>query len=879
LPPRSSVSAKLSCERLEEREVPALYAVGLLSPSGGDVGQSSATFAGGIALNNSLPTQNGKALVDAATPTAAIQAAFVNTITATVGTQSANYSAGVGTIGTTPAAQTPFVVTPTATAGQFTLRLEDLAAMPGMASDWDYDDRSWLISVIEPAPASVVTVSVASASTPTQPDGPVTLTATVTSAYPVGNPTTPTGTVTFTTVVNGSPLTLGTATLVGTETPGTATATLTPIAGSLPPNTYPVKVIYNGSIGGAILPVISPPTTMVINTVVGRPDYYIVPASGTLTVSLADGVLANDFAASGVTPTAVLNSGLASNVGNLTLNSNGTLTFVAGANFVDTAEFTYIPTVAGAVQQAQAVTVRLMKAVGPFINQAMKASVSLQQVTFATKHDAITKDGGGKYTGPNWLDQNTDGVPLDEGDQRTPVSYTRGKKMEVQNVKFLVGLQDAAIFYNAGKDKLRVRAKEPGPDGVKFGYTGQGVGFAAKYSETQLPIFGVQRVLTLPVAESDEALADKIRYDENFQLNWEISFDGGKNWISPNVGTSKTTLYVTHGDPKIAPLVEALLYISTKDVTHQNAQAAFVTEVFKKFQSTTNDPPKVYRTGGGEANLLKYYGEWSTTNGEWIALIKNKDGTCEAWAKLLMAALEAHGITAEMRVPTTNNALGTSGGKENLLVKGWNFAAMGNLPAGTKVNLYELLRYANPPVQGQPGAEAFVYKDIGDLNGLPNVKLKLQPGLPYDDRRDVTYTHFNVPVDGDTLYPALGTTAGHLSESRLGNEYKWKATPAPVPGVTDDTTGIPGQGRVNPASIFKDHVLVKYDDNIYDPSYGKVYTSMKNFEDTAVVGFVLETELNEMTVDKDLDGVNGVENKKVRVFVFRKNENTVQDLI
>ncbi len=140
--------------RLEEREVPALYAVGLLSPTGGDVGQSSATFAGGIALNSTLPTQNGKALVDAATPTAAIQAALMNTITATVGTQSANYSAGVGTIGTTTAAQTPFVVSPAATAGQFTLRLEDLATMPGMPSDWDYDDRTWTV-IVELVPPTV----------------------------------------------------------------------------------------------------------------------------------------------------------------------------------------------------------------------------------------------------------------------------------------------------------------------------------------------------------------------------------------------------------------------------------------------------------------------------------------------------------------------------------------------------------------------------------------------------------------------------------------------------------------------------------------------------------------------------------------------------
>ena len=132
-------------------------------------------------------------------------------------------------------------------------------------------------------------------------------------------------------------------------------------------------------------------------------------------------------------------------------------------------------------------------------------------------------------------------------------------------------------------------------------------------------------------------------------------------------------------------------------------------------------------------------------------------------------------------------------------------------------------------------------------------------------------------VDGDTLYPA-NPTAAHLSESRQGNKYKWKANPAPAPGVTDKA-GIPGQGQADPASIFFNHVVVMYDTKVYDPSYGKTYTTMKDFEDTAVAGFVLETELNEKTIDWDLDGDTIKDNKKVRVFLFRKNDPAVQDLI
>jgi hypothetical protein len=133
----------------------------MLSPAAGDAGDSAATFSGGIALDPGLPTQAGKAVVTAASPTAAISAALTNTIVASFQGQSAGYDPDATTVSTSPAAQLPFVVTTTSTPGQYRLLLEDLANMPGLPPDWDYNDRSWIVTVTEltaitaspPAPA------------------------------------------------------------------------------------------------------------------------------------------------------------------------------------------------------------------------------------------------------------------------------------------------------------------------------------------------------------------------------------------------------------------------------------------------------------------------------------------------------------------------------------------------------------------------------------------------------------------------------------------------------------------------------------------------------------------------------------------------------
>lgn len=229
--------------------MPAAFAVGLLSPFAGDVGESAASFSGGISLNATLPTQGGRAVVDAGNPVAAIQAALINTVTVIFAGQSAGYTPGATTVSTTTTAQVPFLVVPTASPGVYELRLEDLANMPGVPPDWDYNDRTWTVSVTELA---VVSVTAATAGEDT-PDGSApavfTLTRSATSADVLSGPL----------VV---PFTLG-----GTSVPG---------VDYTPPSAF-LAVFWPGqAVTKVVLPVVNDPTADPTKTVVITAD----PADG-----------------------------------------------------------------------------------------------------------------------------------------------------------------------------------------------------------------------------------------------------------------------------------------------------------------------------------------------------------------------------------------------------------------------------------------------------------------------------------------------------------------------------------------------------------------------------------------------------------------------
>ena len=77
--------------------------------------------------------------------------------------------------------------------------------------------------------------------------------------------------------------------------------------------------------------------------------------------------------------------------------------------------------------------------------------------------------------------------------------------------------------------------------------------------------------------------------------------------------------------------------------------------------------------------------------------------------------------------------------------------------------------------------------------------------------------------------------------------------------------GIPGQGTSNPHSIFWNHALAVVHGKFYDPSYGKIFTSLLQVDDESFDGYVTAEERQ----------VNG---KQVIAWLIRKNTLTVLDI-
>lgn len=115
-------------------------------------------------------------------------------------------------------------------------------------------------------------------------------------------------------------------------------------------------------------------------------------------------------------------------------------------------------------------------------------------------------------------------------------------------------------------------------------------------------------------------------------------------------------------------------------------------------------------------------------------------------------------------------------------------------------------------------------------------------------------------------FPYLNKTSG---PDWIGDtSYTWMIS------EVKDVDGIPGQGTIDPASWFNNHLAAIAGD-YYDPSYGIKYDSLAEIDDEAVDGYYLQTQmdLNEQVVDLDLNDDGDKDDSAVRtgVMLFKKN--------
>ena len=78
--------------------------------------------------------------------------------------------------------------------------------------------------------------------------------------------------------------------------------------------------------------------------------------------------------------------------------------------------------------------------------------------------------------------------------------------------------------------------------------------------------------------------------------------------------------------------------------------------------------------------------------------------------------------------------------------------------------------------------------------------------------------------------------------------------------------GIAAQNNPNPHSIFADHAFAVVNGTYYDPSYGKTFSTLKQFDDEAIDGYFFQSK-------KVIDG------NLLDVFFIRKNDTSKVDLM
>ncbi len=251
-------------------------------------------------------------------------------------------------------------------------------------------------------------------------------------------------------------------------------------------------------------------------------DYYRTDGSSSVIVDAAGGVLANDDVPNGVDVTAELLTAPPPDVGQVFLDPDGGFTFIPGVNFDGIAEFVY----ARVRQGIDAAAEFAAQAVATIYNNIYVASrTQLERLTFVTDHPAIWPDAIGPmadrlptapYKPPHWLDSNRNGTIDDTpGEQRVPVSFTRGTKPGLGVVAFQI--PDALA--DAWKVKgVHLRAQAQTPDGILTVGHGPDNLLTVRVAKS-----GGKWYVLLDEAEFDTALIDKTAVYKDLQLVWELA--------------------------------------------------------------------------------------------------------------------------------------------------------------------------------------------------------------------------------------------------------------------------------------------------------------------------------------------------------------------
>jgi hypothetical protein len=197
-------------------------------------------------------------------------------------------------------------------------------------------------------------------------------------------------------------------------------------------------------------------------------------------------------------------------------------------------------------------------------------------------------------------------------------------------------------------------------------------------------------------------LPDHVDYLKPLGITWEVSLDGGANWVTP--ATSDNTLYITLSNPITALRNETLFAVGSRNAIGKTTNGDAVLAIWGDF--TDRDVKKA-----DGITQMRYWNPPTASCQTLTAMLADAtgNGTCIAWSQLLKAVFEVQGITGSQiyqLTPIYTNDPGTGGDpRGRLLVKKWNFST-GSAPSSFAPFTHLPGEYADDPTgaagQGNP---------------------------------------------------------------------------------------------------------------------------------------------------------------------------------
>ena len=285
----------------------------------------------------------------------------------------------------------------------------------------------------------------------------------------------------------------------------------------------------------------------------------------------------------------------------------------------------------------------------------------LHFVTFENEHE-ITADppptgNPTLYDTEHWLDDNLDGDTADAGDRQWPVAYTRSTGTTNSFLKL-----SAEIDLNTNWNGT-AEIKADGPGSIDIPAT------TATVTNGTVTITNVSASSPFPTT---------VKHYDNFDLDWQISFDGGSTW--KDFGTSSNDLYLTLDDPDPNPLYETVVYTGSHYSDGKDNPNDVVSAIWTEF-----DSPTVRRVDGVQ---LKYWDGGAATATDTAGLLKDANGQCGSWSEFLIDTIAAQGITGAQKILVLNSDQQVGQPLTyGILVKNWQFNGAGSSP-GTAPYVY-----------------------------------------------------------------------------------------------------------------------------------------------------------------------------------------------